>query len=45
MRYSYEFKRNCIELYRKGRWPDTPEGIKESNFRIKVRQWVRIEEA
>ena len=45
MRYSYEFKRKCIELYREGRWPDTPEGIKEANFRIKVRQWVRIEEA
>ena len=45
MRYSYEFKRECIELYRKGQWPDTPKGIKESNFRIKVRQWVRIEES
>ena len=45
MRYSYEFKRKCIELYREGRWPDTPEGVKESNFRIKVRQWVRIENA
>ena len=45
MRYSYEFKRECIELYRKGRWPDTPDGIKESTFRAKVRQWVRIEDA
>ena len=45
MRYSYEFKRKCIELYREGCWPDTPEGIKEANFRSKVRQWVRIEEA
>ena len=45
MRYSYEFKRECVELYRKGCWPDTPKGIKERNFRIKVRQWVLIEEA
>lgn len=44
MRYSYEFKRKCVELYRNGQWPDTPEGIKESNFRLKVRRWVRIED-
>ena len=44
MRYSYEFKRKCIELYREGRWPDTPKGIKEGNFRIKIREWVRIED-
>ena len=34
----------CIELYRKGHWPDTPEGVKESTFRITVRQWARIED-
>ena len=45
MRYSYEFKQECIELYRKGQWPDTPKGIKEKSFRITVRQWVRIEES
>ena len=44
MRYSYEFKRKCVELYRNGQWPDTPEGIKESNFKLKVRRWVRIED-
>lgn len=26
MRYSYEYKLECIELYRKGIWPETPEG-------------------
>ena len=36
---------NCIELYRKGEWPETPEGIKEKNFRCMIRRWVRIEEA
>ena len=26
MRYSYEYKRKCVELYREGKWPETPEG-------------------
>ena len=43
MRYSYEYKRNCIELYRQGKWPETPKGIKERNFRIMIGRWVRIE--
>ena len=45
MRYSYEFKRRCVELYRKGKWPETPEGVKQRSFRDKIRQWARIEEA
>ena len=45
MRYSYEYKMNCIELYRQGQWPDTPEGIKEHNFRIMVRRWSQTEKA
>ena len=45
MRYSQEYKMNCIELYRNGEWPETPDGIKESNFRCMVRRWVRMEEA
>ena len=28
MRYSHEYKLECIELYRQGIWPETPEGIK-----------------
>ena len=43
MRYSYEYKRNCIELYRQGKWPETPKGIKERNFRIMIGRWARIE--
>ncbi|MEF2825596.1 MAG: hypothetical protein U0N74_09980, partial [Peptococcaceae bacterium] len=31
MRYTYEFKRECIRLYREGKWPQTPSGIKECN--------------
>ena len=46
MRYSYEYKRKCIELYREGRWPETPTGIKEpGNFHCMIRRWVREEEA
>lgn len=43
MRYSYEYKRNCVELYRSGVYPETPEGVSESCFRSKVRKWNRIE--
>ena len=45
MRYSYEFKRKCVEMYYQGRYPDTPEGVKQETFYRKIRQWVRIEEA
>ena len=44
MRYSYEYKRKCVELYRQGKWPETPEGIKkDKNFHDMIRRWVRIE--
>lgn len=45
MRYSYEYKKKCIELYRQGKWPKTPEEIKTKDFRTKIREWVRLEEA
>ena len=45
MRYSYEFKRNCVDLYRQGQWPETPEGVKEQSFRFQIREWGRIEDA
>ena len=45
MRYSYEFKLKCIELYRQGIWPDTPEGVKLQTFRDHVREWTRISES
>ena len=46
MRYSYEYKRKCVELYREGKWPETPDGIKDpENFRDMIRRWVRMEEA
>ena len=43
MRYSYEYKRKCVELYQQGKWPDTPYGIKERNFRNMIYRWARME--
>ena len=43
MKYSYEFKRKCVELYRKGIWMETPEDVKQEEFRRGIRKWVRIE--
>ena len=44
MRYSYEFKRKCVEMYRQGIWPETPEGIKNPHhFHAMVRKWNNIE--
>ncbi len=45
MRYSHEYKLNCIELYKQGKWPETPEGIKEHNFRIMIGRWAQIEDS
>ena len=45
MRYSYEYKLRCVELYRKGEWPEPPKGITKENFHSTIRKWYRIEEA
>lgn len=44
MRYSYEFKKTCVEMYRKGTYPETPEGVFAECFKSKVRKWYRTEE-
>lgn len=41
MRYTYEFKKYCVDLYRKGQYPKTPEGISQRGFRMMVRRWCR----
>ena len=43
MKYSYEYKLKCIEKYRQGTWPETPEGILEHSFKTKVRDWSKKE--
>ena len=45
MRYSYEFKRKCVEMYRKGILPDIPDGITKKEFQRQIRRWTRIEDA
>ena len=44
MKYSYEYKKKCVELYRQGKWPETPDGVKEKRFHDTVRIWVRTED-
>ena len=46
MRYSYEYKMKCIEMYKKGSWPEKPEGIvNEQNFHKMIRTWYRLEQS
>lgn len=45
MKYSYEYKRMCVEMYRQGKWPETPEGMRDENFRKMIRRWTRIEDS
>ena len=45
MKYSYEYKRMCVDLYRRGQWPETPPGAKGQKFRDMIREWVRMEDA
>ena len=43
VKYSYEYKKQCIDLYREGKWAETPEGIKTNRFHKMVRDWSRLE--
>ena len=45
MKYSYEYKKKCVDLYRQGEWPETPEGTTDKAFHKMIRIWVRQEEA
>jgi len=45
MRYTYEYKLKCVEMYRRGEWPETPEGINQKLFRDTIRRWSRVEES
>lgn len=42
MRYSYEFKIKCVELYERGEYPDTPDGVTTNRFRNNIRIWKRM---
>ena len=43
MKYSYEYKKHCVELYRQGKWPETPEGVSPDRFHHAVVEWNRLE--
>ena len=45
MKYSKEFKLECVEMYREGRYPETPNGLSDKRFHQTIREWYRIEEA
>lgn len=45
MRYSYAFKRKCVEMYRhQKQYPKTPKGVKAQTFQKHVREWVELED-
>lgn len=44
MRYSYEFKKMCVDMYRRGMYPETPEGLSDFRFHKTIRLWFRMEE-
>lgn len=35
----------CVELYRQGKQPETPAGMRPRDFQIVLRKWFRMEEA
>ena len=43
MRYSFEFKMECVEMYRHGKWPKKPRGTKSSSFHRLIRRWSASE--
>lgn len=45
MRYSYEYKLECVELYRQGKYPETPPGVSQNRFRHNIRDWAKMEES
>ena len=46
MRYSYEYKMKCIELYKQGLWPEKPEGVvSDKYFHKLIRTWYRMEQS
>ena len=44
MKYIYEFKKNCIELYKQGNGLIHLEGINKCYFRNYIRRWNNLVE-
>ena len=45
MRYSYEFKLMCVDLYKSGKYPDIPDDTNPKRFKQNVRDWSRMVES
>ena len=45
MRYSYEYKKRCVDLYREGKWVETPEDVSTNQFHHAVVEWHRLEKS
>ena len=41
MKYSKEFKLECVQRYKNGDYIEDPPEVKHSNFRDQVRKWAR----
>ena len=44
MKYSNEYKLMCIEMYYRGEYPETPEGMTLKKFHQRIREWARKSE-
>lgn len=44
MKYSYEFKCECVRLHKEGKWKETPEGVSKETFHNQIKKWERIAE-
>ena len=42
MRYSYELKIKCVEMYERGEYLDTPDGVSYNRFIRNIRIWKRM---
>ena len=42
VKYDFDFKVECVELYKRGQWYETPEGIGQKNFRKRIVTWSRV---
>jgi len=42
MRYSYEFKVKCVDMYERGKYPATPDGVSSKLFKNTIRRWKRM---
>ena len=45
MRYSYEYRKKAVDLYRQGKWLNTTDGITTKHFHYMIRKWARIEDS